>query len=261
MIPSRDTAHLVQDAAGNWTVVGTPKPAEGVPPPPLNAPLPEEAPPAPPAPPAPRVLDPRELTVRTPRAGSPAVPGFPVPQADAAPRRTRRRCAGARAGSGGAAGRTRRARGPRAGAGAQRSRRPGTSCTASRIRSDASTGARCAHRARAGPGRTGRTGAGRSRTGRTGAGHSGTGPRRPARTVQPARGAGGACAGRRRQCPGARRMSRHPGRQGQTPKPQRAKKASPGPGHEAGARRTRWLLPKPVCAARLSCSGTAPETW
>lgn len=84
MIPSRDTAHLVQDAAGNWTVVGTPKPAEGVPPPPLNAPLPEEAPPAPPAPPAPRVLDPRELTVRTPRAGSPAVPGFPVPQADAA---------------------------------------------------------------------------------------------------------------------------------------------------------------------------------
>ncbi|WP_135455714.1 hypothetical protein [Mycobacterium sp. DL99] len=83
MIPSRDTAHLVQDAAGNWTVVGTPKPAEGVPPPPLNTPLPEEAPPAPPAPPAPRVLDPRELTVRTPRAGSPALPGIPVPQADA----------------------------------------------------------------------------------------------------------------------------------------------------------------------------------
>ncbi|OCB58657.1 hypothetical protein A5722_08385 [Mycobacterium vulneris] len=83
MIPSRDTAHLVQDAAGNWTVVGTPKPAEGVPPPPLNTPLPEEAPPAPPAPPAPRVLDPRELTVRTPRAGSPAVPGIQVPQADA----------------------------------------------------------------------------------------------------------------------------------------------------------------------------------
>ncbi|OLO99684.1 hypothetical protein BVU76_24580 [Mycolicibacterium porcinum] len=80
MIPSRDTAHLVQDAAGNWTVVGTPKPAEGVPPPPLNTPLPEEAPPAPPAP---RVVDPRELTVRTPRAGSPAVPGIPVPQADA----------------------------------------------------------------------------------------------------------------------------------------------------------------------------------
>ncbi|MED5816258.1 hypothetical protein VST63_28195 [Mycolicibacterium sp. 050232] len=84
MIPSRDTAHLVQDAAGNWTVVGTPKPAEGVPPPPLNTPLPEEAPPAPPAPPAPRVVDPRELTVRTPpRAGFPAVPGIPVPQVDA----------------------------------------------------------------------------------------------------------------------------------------------------------------------------------
>jgi hypothetical protein len=83
MIPSRDTAHLVQDAAGNWTVVGTPKPAEGVPPPPLNTPLPEEAPPPPPAPPAPRVLDPRELTVRTPPAGAPVVPGLPVPQADA----------------------------------------------------------------------------------------------------------------------------------------------------------------------------------
>ncbi|OFB42630.1 hypothetical protein BA059_04635, partial [Mycolicibacterium sp. (ex Dasyatis americana)] len=83
MIPSRDTAHLVQDAAGNWTVVGTPKPAEGVPPPPLNTPLPEEAPPAPPAPPAPRVVDPRELMVRTPRSGLPAVPGIPIPQADA----------------------------------------------------------------------------------------------------------------------------------------------------------------------------------
>lgn len=28
MIPSRDTARLVQDPAGNWVVVGTPKPAE-----------------------------------------------------------------------------------------------------------------------------------------------------------------------------------------------------------------------------------------
>ena len=37
MIPTRDTAHLVQDPAGNWVVVGTPKPADGVPPPPLNA--------------------------------------------------------------------------------------------------------------------------------------------------------------------------------------------------------------------------------
>ena len=66
MIPSRDTAHLVQDASGNWVVVGTPKPAQGVAPPPLNTPLPEEAPPAPPAPPAPRVVEPRELTVRMP---------------------------------------------------------------------------------------------------------------------------------------------------------------------------------------------------
>lgn len=73
MIPSRDTAHLVQDPAGNWVVVGTPKPAEGVPPPPLNAPLPE---PAPPAPPAPRVVEPREVPVRLPMAvTSPAVPG------------------------------------------------------------------------------------------------------------------------------------------------------------------------------------------
>ena len=30
MIPSRDTAHLVQDPSGNWVVVGTPKPAQGV---------------------------------------------------------------------------------------------------------------------------------------------------------------------------------------------------------------------------------------
>ena len=59
MIPSRDTAHLVQDPSGNWIVVGTPKPAEGVPPPPLNAPLPDEAPPPPPPPPAPRVVEPR----------------------------------------------------------------------------------------------------------------------------------------------------------------------------------------------------------
>ena len=48
MIPTRDTAHLVQAPDGNWVVVGTPKPADGVPPPPLNAKLPEEGPPAPP---------------------------------------------------------------------------------------------------------------------------------------------------------------------------------------------------------------------
>lgn len=44
MIPTRDTAHLVQDPSGNWVVVGTPKPADGVPPPPLNTKLPDEAP-------------------------------------------------------------------------------------------------------------------------------------------------------------------------------------------------------------------------
>jgi hypothetical protein len=66
MIPSRDTAHLVQDPSGNWIVVGTPKPAEGVPPPPLNTPLPDEAPPPPPQAPPVRVTDPRELTVRVP---------------------------------------------------------------------------------------------------------------------------------------------------------------------------------------------------
>ncbi len=51
MIPSRDTAHLVQDPAGNWVVVGQPKPAAGAPPPPLNTKLPDPKPPAPPAPP------------------------------------------------------------------------------------------------------------------------------------------------------------------------------------------------------------------
>lgn len=79
MIPSRDTAHLVQDASGNWVVVGTPKPAEGVPPPPLNAPLPD---PAPPPPAAPRVVEPREVPVRIPpvtgQLGLPGtVPGLP----------------------------------------------------------------------------------------------------------------------------------------------------------------------------------------
>jgi hypothetical protein len=72
MIPSRDTAHLVQDPSGNWVVVGTPKPAQGVAPPPLNSPLPEEGPPPPPPP---RVLEPREVTVHLPpRVPLPAVP-------------------------------------------------------------------------------------------------------------------------------------------------------------------------------------------
>ncbi|HET7666465.1 MAG TPA: hypothetical protein VFK56_10415 [Mycobacterium sp.] len=86
MIPSRDTAHLVQDPSGNWVVVGTPKAAEGIAPPPLNAPLPEDGPPAPPPPPAPRVVDPREVTVRTPPQ-TPLVPTPPsgVPLAPAAP--------------------------------------------------------------------------------------------------------------------------------------------------------------------------------
>lgn len=91
MIPSRDTAHLVQDPAGTWVVVGTPKPADGVSPPPLNSPLPEPTPPGPP-PPAPRVVEPRELAVHlppkpaqapNPEASVPAVaaPGAEVPTA------------------------------------------------------------------------------------------------------------------------------------------------------------------------------------
>ena len=89
MIPSRDTAHLVQDPAGNWIVVGSPKPAEGVPPPPLNTPLPDDTP-APPAqaaasrPAPPPVADPREMVVRVPDRGQPAVqapqPAVQAPQ-------------------------------------------------------------------------------------------------------------------------------------------------------------------------------------
>jgi hypothetical protein len=78
MIPSRDTAHLVQDPTGNWMVVGTPKPAQGVQPPPLNSPLPEDVPPPPPAPPAPRVVDPREVTVHMPQPPT-AAPNAEVP--------------------------------------------------------------------------------------------------------------------------------------------------------------------------------------
>jgi hypothetical protein len=83
MIPSRDTAHLVQDPTGNWMVVGTPKPAQGVQPPPLNAPLPEDVPPPPPAPPAPRVVDPREVTVYMPPRPT-LVPNAEVPAPAAA---------------------------------------------------------------------------------------------------------------------------------------------------------------------------------
>jgi hypothetical protein len=85
MIPSKDTAHLVQDPAGNWVVIGQPKPAEGVPPPPLNTKLPEVLPPAPkPLPPASALLQggaPGEVPVRlTPGVpGMLAVPGQEVP--------------------------------------------------------------------------------------------------------------------------------------------------------------------------------------
>ncbi|SOJ55874.1 hypothetical protein MSIMFB_03353 [Mycobacterium simulans] len=77
MIPTRDTAHLVQAPDGNWVVVGTPKPADGVPPPPLNTKLPEEGPPPPPKPPAP----PPEVPVRlSPGPGDPPAPARPGPQ-------------------------------------------------------------------------------------------------------------------------------------------------------------------------------------
>jgi hypothetical protein len=102
MIPSKDTAHLVQDPSGAWVVVGSPKPAEGVPPPPLNTPLPDPTPPGPPPPPAPRVIEPREVTVHLPPApvvapnpgaalptapvdttpGAPAVPALPTAGAE-----------------------------------------------------------------------------------------------------------------------------------------------------------------------------------
>ena len=70
MIPSRDTAHLVQDPAGNWIVVGTPKPAEGVPPPPLNTPLPDEHP---------------RRRHRPPRRAAPAPPAIADPSRDGRP--------------------------------------------------------------------------------------------------------------------------------------------------------------------------------
>ena len=75
MIPSKDTAHLIQDPTGNWIVVGKPKPAEGAPPPPLNPTLPVEMPPAPPAAPAPKPGS----SVEVPRrVGASALPGMPA---------------------------------------------------------------------------------------------------------------------------------------------------------------------------------------
>jgi hypothetical protein len=83
MIPSKDTAHLVQDPTGNWTVVGKPKPAEGVPPPPLNNKLPDDKPPVPAAPAPPAAAAPKpgsspEVPVRV----TPTLPGvLPIPGA------------------------------------------------------------------------------------------------------------------------------------------------------------------------------------
>lgn len=76
MIPTRDTAHLVQDPGGNWVVVGTPKPADGVPPPPLNTKLPDAGPPPPPRPP----VVPLEVPVRVVPG-----PGDPLPPARSGP--------------------------------------------------------------------------------------------------------------------------------------------------------------------------------
>ena len=83
MIPSRDTAHLVQDPTGNWLLVGSPKPAQGVPPPPLNTPLPDAAPPAPrpAAAPAPAPV-PAAVPAPAPAAAPlPAPAGVPAPAA------------------------------------------------------------------------------------------------------------------------------------------------------------------------------------
>ncbi|WAJ43061.1 hypothetical protein OK015_17670 [Mycobacterium sp. Aquia_216] len=74
MIPTRDTAHLVQDPSGSWVVVGTPKPADGVPPPPLNTKLADEGAPVPPKP----AVVPPEVPVRVqPDPGAVLVPGRP----------------------------------------------------------------------------------------------------------------------------------------------------------------------------------------
>jgi hypothetical protein len=76
MIPTRDTAHLIQDPSGNWVVVGTPKPADGVPPPPLNTKLPDAAPPPP------RPVLPPEVPVQVqPGPGGPPAPARSGPEA------------------------------------------------------------------------------------------------------------------------------------------------------------------------------------
>jgi hypothetical protein len=78
MIPTRDTAHLIQDPTGNWMVVGTPKPAQGVPPPPLNTKLPDEKSAPPPVPSVNSVEVPMRVL---PGNGGLAVPLAPGPQA------------------------------------------------------------------------------------------------------------------------------------------------------------------------------------
>ena len=76
MIPTRDTAHLIKDPAGNWVVVGIPKPAQGVPPPPLNTKLPDEKP----VPPAAAPGHPVEVpSLVMPGNGAPPVPLAPGP--------------------------------------------------------------------------------------------------------------------------------------------------------------------------------------
>jgi len=88
MIPSRDTAHLIQDPAGNWVVVGKPMPAVGAPPPSLNTKLPDPTPPAPPAKPAPPAPKagaspevPKRITPSLPGAAlSPGVPTLNGPE-------------------------------------------------------------------------------------------------------------------------------------------------------------------------------------
>jgi len=88
MIPSRDTAHLVQDPAGNWVVVGMPKPAQGAPPPPLNTKLPDPVPPAPPvkaaAPKPPAAPKPGAAT-EVPRRIMPSLPGAALTAGGPAP--------------------------------------------------------------------------------------------------------------------------------------------------------------------------------
>ncbi len=74
MIPTKDTAHLIQDPAGNWVVVGTPRPAEGAPPPPLNTKLADEKP----APAARPPLNSVEVPILvSPGLGAPIGPGVP----------------------------------------------------------------------------------------------------------------------------------------------------------------------------------------